>query len=96
MIPTECPVSRAFTLYISLLISYITINTIKESTSYFPNNEFLRIKNVNYLEIQAEGLTPDLTPYDEIKAPLLPDLRVRVNSPVFVANSLTLNSKWSN
>ena len=46
MIPTECPVSRAFTSYISLLINNISINNIKESTSYFPNNKYY-LENIN-------------------------------------------------
>lgn len=94
MVPTKCPVTRAFISYLSLLISYISIINIKESTSYFPNNNYLVINNNNYLEIQARGLTSDLTPYDENKVPLFPDLSIRATSPLFVPHSLTMDSEW--
>ena len=94
MVPTKCPVTRAFISYVSLLISYISIIYIKESTSYFPNNNYLVISNNNYLEIQARGLTVDLTPYGENEVPLFPDLRIRTTYPLFVSHSLTTDSKW--
>ena len=95
MVPTKCPVTRAFISYVSLLISYISIIYIKESTSYFPNKySILNIKNKNYLEIQARGLTVDLTPYGENEVPLFPDLRIRTTYPLFVSHSLTTDSKW--
>lgn len=94
MIPTECPVSRAFTSYISLLKNNISISNIKESTSYFPNNEFLKINNDNYLEIRANGLTPDLTPDGENKVPLFPDLSTKVTSHSLGLHSPTLDSAW--
>lgn len=94
MIPTECPVNRAFTLYISLLVSYISINTLKESTSYFPINELLRINIDNYLEIQADGLTLDLTPNDENEVALFPDLSTKATSPTSLPLPPTLDSDW--
>ena len=96
MVPTKCPVSRAFVSYISLLISYISIINLKESTSYFPNNNYSIINSNNYLEIQARGLTSDLTPYDENKVPFFSDLRIRATNPLFVAHSLTMDSNWGN
>lgn len=96
MIPTKCPVSRAFVSYVSLLISYISIIYIKESTSYFPINNYLSIINDKYLEIQARGLTSDLTPYDENKVPFLSDLCIGATSPTFVSNSLNMDSHWGN
>ena len=96
MVPTKSPVTRAFVSYISLLISYISIINIKESTSYFPNNNYLVIaNNNNYLEIQARGLTSDLTPYNENKVPLFPEINGRANCPFFVAHSLTMDSGWA-
>lgn len=96
MIPTKCPVSRAFISYISLLISYISIVYIKESTSYFPSNNYLSTINDKYLEIQARGLTSDITPYDENEVPLFSDLSIRATSPLYGAHSLTMGSEWGN
>ena len=96
MVPTKCPVTRAFVSYISLLISYISIINIKESTSYFPNNNYLVINNNNYLEIQARGLTSDLTPYDENKVPLFPEINRRADCPLILPHSRTMDSKWAN
>lgn len=96
MIPTKCPMSRAFVTYISLIISYISVINIKESTSYFPINNYLLINNDNYLEIQARGLTSDLTPYDENEVPLFSDLSIGATSPLYGAHSLTMDSEWGN
>ena len=95
MVPTKCPVTRAFVSYISLIISYISIINIKESTSYFPNNNYLVISNNNYLEIQARGLTSDLTPYDENKVPLFSEINRRADCPIIVPHSLTMDSGWA-
>jgi len=95
LVPTKCPVSRAFVSYISLLISYISIINIKESTLYFPNSNYLVINNNNYLEIQARGLTSDLTPHNENKVPLFPEINGRANCPLFVPHSLTMDSGWT-
>lgn len=96
MIPTKCPVSRAFVSYISLLITYISIINIKESTSYFPINNYLSTINDKYLEIQARGLTSDLTPYDENEVPLFSYLSLRACSHLHEAHSLTMDSNWGN
>ena len=94
MIPTECPVSRAFTSYISLLINNISINNIKESTSYFPNNKY-HFENINnYLETQALGLTLHLTPYYENGAPSILDPTPNTKSAESGSDSRTLDSEW--
>jgi hypothetical protein len=94
MIPTECPVSRAFTSYISLLINNISINNIKESTSYFPNNKYYFENINNYLEIQALGLTSHLTPYYENGAPSILDPTPNTKSAESGSDSRTLDSEW--
>lgn len=96
MIPTKCPVSRAFVSYISLLITYISIINIKESTSYFPINNYLSTINDKYLEIQARGLTSDLTPYDENEVQLFSDLGIGATCPRYESHSLTMDSEWGN
>jgi hypothetical protein len=58
MVPTKCPVSRAFISYVSLLISYISIINIKESTSYFPNKYF---NLIDLIEIQPKFITGGIT-----------------------------------
>ena len=94
MVLTECPVSRAFTSYISLLVNNISINNIKESTSYFPNNKYY-LENINkYLEIQACGLTSDLTPYYENEASTIPDPTPNTKSAESRSDSRTLDSDW--
>jgi hypothetical protein len=62
MVPAECPVSRAFTSYVSLINNiYIYNKLIMESTPYFPKN-YIYINNLyKYLEIQPPKLTVDLT-----------------------------------
>ena len=96
MIPTECPVSRAFTSCISLLINDISINNIKESTSYFPNNKYY-LENINkYLEIQACGLTANITPYYENEAPYILDPTPNTKSAESRSDSRTLDSHWGN
>ena len=96
MIPINSPVSRAVTYYISLYINYSSIYNLKESTSYFPINNYLSTINDNYLEIQARGLTSDLTPYDENEVPLFSDLSIGATSPLDGAHSLTIDSEWGN
>ena len=94
MVLTECPVSRAFTSYISLLVNNISINNIKESTSYFPNNKYY-LENINkYLEIQACGLTFDLTPYYENEASTILDPTPNTKSTESESDSRTLDSDW--
>jgi hypothetical protein len=62
MVPTECPVSRAFTAYVSLLNNIFNYNKLlMESTPYFPKN-YIYINNlINYLEIQPKFLTVGIT-----------------------------------
>jgi hypothetical protein len=96
MVPIKCPVSRAFVSYISLLISYISIINIKESTSYFPINNYLLTINDNHLEIQACGLTSDLTLYNENEVQLFSYLSIGATSPLYGAHSRTMDSELGN
>jgi len=94
MIPTECPVSRAFSSFISLLTNNISINYRKESTSYFPNNKYY-LENINkYLEIQAIGLSVHLTPYYENEASTILDPTPNTKSAESRSDSRTLDSDW--
>jgi hypothetical protein len=95
MVPTECPVSRAFTSYVSLINNIYNYNKlIMESTSYFPKN-YIYINNLNnYLEIQPKFLTVDLTPYDENKTPSIWESNPNSKSTRFVPHSRTMDSKW--
>jgi hypothetical protein len=92
MIPTKCPVSRAFTSYISLFNNNISINNLMESTSYFPNSNYLLLNINNYLEIQACGLTNHLTPYYENKGSDIVDPTPNARSIYFSSHSRTLDS----
>ena len=92
MIPTKCPVSRAFTSYISLYINNISINNLMESTSYFPNSNYLLFHVNNYLEIQACGLTNHLTPYYENKGSNIVDPTPNAGSIYFSSHTRTLDS----
>lgn len=94
MIPTKCPVTRAFTFYISLLIIYISFNHLIESTPYFPSNNLNLMKVNNYLEIQAGGLTIHLTPYDENETSTFVDPTPNARSIVSASHSRTLDSGW--
>ena len=94
MIPTECPVSRAFTSYISLLIDNISNINIKESTSYFPNNKYYFINIIIFSEIQAGGLTADLTPYYENEVPSILDPTPKCGTTLNSSHSRTLDSVW--
>lgn len=94
MIPSKCPVTRAFTSYISLLSIYISINNIKESTSYFPNNNYYSIETNNYLEIRARGLTSDITPYYVSEAVTIADPTPNTKPAVLMPRSRTLDSVW--
>lgn len=94
MIPNECPVTRAFTFYISLILITISIYYLMESTSYFPNSKYkLNIFN-NYLEIQARGFTPDITPYYENEALPISYPSPNSKSTELGSDSLTLDSAW--
>lgn len=94
MIPTKCPVTRAYSLYISLILIIISIYLLMESTSYFPNSKYkLKIFN-NYLEIQARGLTPDITPYYENEALSISHPNPNSKSTELESVSLTLDSVW--
>ena len=97
MIPTECPVTRAFTSYISL-VNNIYLNNInyllKESTPYFPK-EFKTINYFNYsLEIQPKNLTGRLTPYDENKTLPMGHPKQALGRTLKVSDSRTLYSVW--
>ena len=94
MIPINSPVSRAFTSYISLYINDISIYNLKESTSYFPYiNNYLQNIN-NYLEIQARGLTDDLTPYRENELPINQHPNPKCRTTLIGSDSRTLDSVW--
>jgi hypothetical protein len=97
MVPTECPVSRAFTSYVSLINNIYNYNKlIMESTSYFPKN-YIYINNLNnYLEIQPKFLTVDLTPYDENKTPSIGHPKQVLERTLKVSDSRTLDSEWGN
>jgi len=94
MIPINNPVSRAFTSYISLCLNYISINNLKESTSYFPYiNNYLQ--NINYyLEIQARDLTDDLTLYCENETPINQHPNPKCRTTLISSDSRTLDSDW--
>ena len=94
MIPINSPVSRAFTSYISLYINNISTYKLMESTSYFPyiNNYLLNINN--YLEIQASGLTDDLTPYRENELPINRHPIPKCRTTFIGSDSRTLDSVW--
>ena len=94
MIPTNSPVSRAFTSYISLYINNISIYKLQESTSYFPyiNNYLL---NINYyLEIQARHLTGYLTLYRENETLINQHPNPKCRTTLIGSDSRTLNSVW--
>jgi hypothetical protein len=92
MIPTKCPVSRAFASYISLYINNISINNLMESTSYFPNSNYYLLNINKYLEIQTLGLTTDLTPYDKNETSTLVDSTLNARGIGFSSHSRTLDS----
>jgi hypothetical protein len=95
MVPTECPVSRAFTSYVSLINNIYNYNKlIMESTSYFPK-EYIYINNLNnYLEIRPNFLTVDLTPYGENKTSYIWHPNPNSKSTSFVTHSRTMDSNW--
>ena len=94
MIPTNSPVSRAFTSYISLYINNISIYKLQESTSYFPYiNDYLL--NIDYyLEIQARGLTEYLTLYRENETPINQHPNPKCRTTLIRSDSPTLDSDW--
>jgi hypothetical protein len=95
MVPTECPVSRAFTAYVSLLNNIFNYNKLlMESTPYFPKN-YIYINNLNnYLEIQPKFLTVDLTPDGENKTPSIEHPKQVLGRTLQVSDSRTLDSYW--
>lgn len=94
MIPTECPVTRAFTFYISLILITIAMYYLMESTSYFPYiNKYLLIIN-NELEILARGLTDDLTPYRENELAINQHPNPKCRTTLIGSDSRTLDSIW--
>ena len=96
MIPINSPVSRAFTSYISLYINNISIYSLKESTSYFPYINYYDLNINYYLEIQARGLTDDLTPYRENETPSMGHPKQVLGRTLKVSDSRTLDSNWGN
>lgn len=94
MIPTECPVTRAFTFYISLILITISIHYLMESTSYFPNSKYKLNILDNYLEIRARGFTTDITPYYENEALSISYPHPNSKSTELGSDSLTLDSAW--
>lgn len=97
MVPTKCPVSRAFSSYISLINNIYKYNKlIMESTSYFPK-EYIYINIlINYLEIQPKYLTDGLTPYDENETPSMGHPKQVLGRTLKVSDSRTLDSHWGN
>jgi hypothetical protein len=83
MVPTECPVSRAFTSYVSLINNiYIYNILIMESTPYFPK-EYIYINNLNnYLEIQPKTLTVGITLKLENKGLTVGETQHQTLSPI--------------
>jgi hypothetical protein len=83
MVPTECPVSRAFTAYVSLLNNIFNYNKLlMESTPYFPKN-YIYINNLNnYLEIQPKFLTVGITLKLENKGLTVGETQHQTLSPI--------------
>lgn len=94
MIPTNSPVSRAFTSYISLYINNISIYNLKESTSYFPYINYYLLNINNYLEIQARGLTDNLTPYCKNETSIIQHPNPKCRTTLIGSDSRTLDSVW--
>jgi hypothetical protein len=93
MVPTKCPVSRAFPSYISLISNTYNYNKLfMESTSYFPKGYIY----INHLEIQPKYLTDGLTPYDENKTPSTGHRKQVLGKTLKVSDSRTLDSNWGN
>ena len=81
-------------MYISLYINNISINNFKESTSYFPYINYYDLNINNYLEIQARGLTDDLTPYRENELPVNRHPIPKCRTTLIGSDSRTLDSVW--
>jgi len=94
MIPINSPVSRAFISYISLYINNISIYYLMESTSYFPYINYFLLNINNYLEIQAHGLTDDLTPYRENELHINQHPFPKCRTTLIGSDSRTLDSVW--
>ena len=94
MIPINSPVSRAFTSYVSLYINNISIYNLKESTSYFPYMNYSLLYINNYLEIQARGLTENLTPYCKNETPINQHPIPKCRTTLIGSDSRTLDSVW--
>ena len=65
-----------------------------ESTSYFPNSNYYSKNINNYLEIQALGLTDDLTPYRENALPIKQHPIPKCRTTLIGSDSRTLDSVW--
>jgi hypothetical protein len=97
MVPTKCPVSRAFPSYLSLINNIYKYNKLlMESTSYFPK-EYVYVNNlINNLEIHPKNLAVGLTPYDENKTPTMGHPKQVLGRTLKVSDSRTLDSNWGN
>ena len=65
---------------------------LKESTSYFPYINYYDLKLNNYLEIQARGLTDDLTPYRENELHINQHPKPKCRTTLIGSDSRTLDS----
>ena len=94
MVPTKSRVHTENSVFVSLYINNISIYKLQESTSYFPyiNNYLLNIKY--YLEIQARGLTDDLTPYRENELPINQHPIPKCRTTLIGSDSRTLDGVW--
>ena len=94
MIPTNSPVTRAYTSYISLILIIISIDYFMESTSYFPNSKYILNVVNNYLEIQTAGRKPDITSNHENETARFHGCSPNIQTALFVSDSRTLPSGW--
>jgi len=94
MVPTNSPVSRAYSSYISLDNKYNYLYLLTESTLYFPY-EYIYINNlINYSEIQPKYLTGDFTPYGENEQGKYRHLNKVFQVVLKQSDSRTLDSEW--
>ena len=94
MVPTNSPVSRADSSYISLDDKYNYLCLLMESTSYFPYEYIYKNKLINYSEIQPKYLTGDFTPYDENELGKYRHLNKVFQLVLKQSDSRTLDSEW--
>ena len=94
MVPTNSPVSRAYSSYISLDNKYNYLYLLMESTSYFPYECIYKNNLINYSEIQPKYLTGDFTPYDENELDKYCHLNKVFQVVLKQSDSRTLDSEW--